>query len=209
MSRHSTPLDDAVVTAAPYLAGGVVAALPLLAVPSSTDRVSVLLIHLAGLVAFGLVLTTRVFPLVGDDWFPGRPWSEAMRRTAGVVSLIVIVTGTVGLVTLASSAALRFQPSLQFLQLLSALDIAWVVAALMIGLRLRGAGTGAVVAGVLMAVACVGSIWNYLRVVGLAPDGGWFLDGEQLMRLVLPADTIAALVAVVVLIGGLRARRSG
>ena len=48
---------------------------------------------------------------------------------------IVIVTGVTALVTLATTAALRFEPSLQFLQLLSALDIAWVVAGTTLAVR--------------------------------------------------------------------------
>jgi hypothetical protein len=120
-----------------------------------------------------------------------------------VVSLVVVVTGVVGLVTLASSAALRYQPSLQFLQLLSALDIAWVVAAVIIGIRL-GWGRAGLVAGGVVGAFCVWSIWNYLRVVGLAPDGGWELRGDELMRLVLPFDMAAAVVAIGLVGEGLR-----
>jgi hypothetical protein len=59
-------------------------------------------------------------------------------------------------------------------------------------------------AGLLVGVACVFSIWNYLRVVGFATDGGWLLDGGELMRLVLPFDMVAAIVAGSVLFLGTR-----
>ena len=59
-------------------------------------------------------------------------------------------------------------------------------------------------AGLAVGVACVASIWNYLRVVGFAGDGGWLLDGGELMRLVIPFDMVAAFVAGTVLFVGTR-----
>jgi hypothetical protein len=118
------------------------------------------------------------------------------------VSLVVVVTGLIGLVTLATSAALRLEPSLQFLQLLSALDIAWAGAAVMIGAyRLWGRGA-ALVGGGVLGVFCVWSIWNYLHIVGFTDAGGWLVEGGQVMRLVLPFDMMAAGVAVTLLVVG-------
>ena len=64
--------------------------------------------------------------------------------------------------------------------------------------------SAAVVSGTVIGVACVVSIWNYLRVVGFSSDGGWLVDGAQLMKLVIPFDMAAAVVAVTVLFLGIR-----
>jgi hypothetical protein len=119
--------------------------------------------------------------------------------------MVVIVTGVVGLVTLATAAALPFQPSLQFLSLLSALDMAWAGAAIVFGARRRWGRRAALVGGTLLGAFCVGSIWNYLRVAGLGPAGEWQLVGAELTRLVLPFDMVAAVVAGVLLWTGMRA----
>ena len=58
--------------------------------------------------------------------------------------------------------------------------------------------------GTLLGTVCVASIWNYLRVVGLGPDDGWQFDGGELMRLVLPFDMVAAIVAITLLWVGMR-----
>jgi len=47
-------------------------------------------------------------------------------------------------------------------------------------------------------VVCVFAIWRYLDVVGFGPSGEWIVDGPALWRNVIPADTAAALVAIVV-----------
>jgi len=203
MTRTPEPIERAVIAAVAYLGAGVVAALPLLLVPANTERIPLFLLHLGGVVLLGIVLAIRLGPLVHEPWYAGS-WSDPTRRLAGGITLVVIVTGVVGLVTLVTSAALRFQPSLQFLQLLSALDIAWAGAAVMFGVWRRWGRTAAIGGGALLGAVCVASIWNYLRVVGLGADGGWALDGGELMRLVLPADTLAAVVAITLLWTGMR-----
>ena len=110
------PLEGAALVALPWLIAGLVSAAPLLLVPASADRRLDLLVHLSALVAFSLGLTWR---LVGPNpaaWFASRPWSPIRRHLAALVSLVVIVTGVTALVTLATSAALRYEASLQFLQ---------------------------------------------------------------------------------------------
>ncbi len=200
----ASPVETAILRAAPYLFGGVGAALPLLLVPTDSSRLVVVTTHLSILVAMALVVALRLAPLVELSWFVDRSWSPTRRRLAAAAVLIAIVTLVIGLVTLVTSAALRLQPSLQFLQLLSALDIAWAVAALVIGLRLLAGRTAAVIGGLALDIVCVAALWNYLRVVGFEADGGWLLDGARLMRLVIPADMVAAVIALVVLALGLR-----
>ncbi len=118
---------------------------------------------------------------------------------------MALTTGVVALVTLASSAALGYDPSLQFLQLLSALDIAWAVAALVLGARLLAGERWASLAGLVLSGVCVWSIWRYLEVVGFSAEGGWIVSGPDLWRYVLPFDIAAAILAAGALIAGLRA----
>jgi len=198
----SSPLEAAVVAAFPFLLGGMAVSLALLAVPASWDLFVTFVVQLAALVVLGIVVTARLLGFTAAEWYRGTAWSARAKRLAGDVSLVVLVTGLVGLVTLASSAALRLQPSLQFLQLLSALDIAWAGAAIMIGAYRLWGRTAALVGGTLLGVFCVWSIWNYLRIVGFTGDGGWLLDGGQVMRLVLPFDMMAAVVAIALLVAG-------
>jgi hypothetical protein len=146
----------------------------------------------------GLVAAVWLAPLAGADWFLGHAWSAWWRLVASGVTVVVITTGVVGLVTLASSAALQFPPSMQFLQLLSALDIAWAGGALVVGAHRAWGRAAAVSAGVVLGVVCVFAIWRYLDVVGFGPSGEWIVDGPALWRNVIPADTAAALVAIVV-----------
>lgn len=118
------------------------------------------------------------------------------RRLATNVAFVVIVTGATALVTLSSSAAMHYEPSLQFLQLLSALDIAWVVARTMLAVRLLWGRIAALLAGWMMSVVCVLSIAAYLDEVGLDEAGGWLIDGEQMLRLVIPFDVVAAMITI-------------
>lgn len=200
----SRPAEAAIVIAAPFLLIGVIAALPLLLIPSHWSLLATTTVHLAVLVTMALAMALRLAPLIEADWFPDRSWSIGRRRFGAAASLIALVALVAGLVTLATSAALRLQPSLQFLQLLSSLDIAWALTALVIGVRLLRGRTAALIAGLALNVVCVVALWNYLRVVGFEADGGWLLDGARLMRLVIPADMAAAALALVLLAMGLR-----
>ena len=192
----SNPLEQAVVAAFPWLIGGVVASLPLLLIPASTDRRWDFIVQLAVLVGFLFALTWKVAPYGDRQWFIGKTWSPFHRHLVTAATLIVIVTGTTGLVTLASSAAMGFQPSLQFLQLLSALDIAWVVGGIILAARALWGRAAALTIGSAMSVICVFSIALYLAEVGLTADGNWLVDQEQMLRLVIPFDVAAALMTI-------------
>jgi hypothetical protein len=193
-----TPMERVVLAAVPFLVAGLVLSLPLLLVTRTPPPITPVIVHLSGLVLLGLVTAVWLAPLAGADWFLGRAWSAWWRLVASGVTVVVITTGVVGLVTLASSAALQFPPSMQFLQLLSALDIAWAGGALVVGAHRAWGRAAAVAAGVVLGVVCVFAIWRYLDVVGFGPSGEWIVDGPALWRNVIPADTAAALVAIVV-----------
>ena len=187
-----------------WLAVGLAPALPLLAVPSSDRLLLVATVHLSALVALGLATAWSLAPLADDTWFAGTALSVEVRRLVSAAGVVALATGVVGLATLATSAALRLAPSLQFLQLLSALDIAWAGAAIVIGLRRWRGDAAAAAGGLALAVVCVWSIWRYLDRVGFAADGGWQVVGGQLMTLVIPYDMAAAAVAIAVLVIGTR-----
>ena len=198
------PLEQAVVRTTQMLLPALVASIALLAVPSPGDPFGLFMIHLSVLVAFGIVIAVRLVPLASrEDWFSATAWPATRRRLAGAVALVAVVTGAVALLTLASSAALRLQPSLQFLQLLSALDIAWAAAAIVIGADLRWGRAAAWVGGLVLGVFCVFSIWRYLDIVGFTEAGGWLLSGADLWRYVIPFDMMAAFAALIILTAGI------
>jgi hypothetical protein len=192
-----------VVWLVPAATAGAVSGL-VVSAPSTSGLLGFVTIHLTLLVALGLAVAWDLGRAASEPWF--LHLSPMARGAATAASIVAMTTGVVALVTLASSAALRYEPSMQFLQLLSALDIAWVTAATFVGLSWlwsRRAGVGAAVG---VAALCVWSIWNYLRIVGFASDGGWIVDGAALFRHVLPYDTAAAAIAVTTLVLGARAR---
>lgn len=199
------PVETAAAVALRWLTVGLVASVPLLLVDG--PLLLLFVVQLSALVTFGLGLAGSVASLADQTWFPAIP-SPAWRRFASAATVVIVVTGTVGLLTLASSAALRFDASLQFLQLLSALDVAWAATALLIGTRwLYGPRAGSAAALGLGAV-CVWSVWRYLVNVGFGPEGQWVVDRMALMQYVLPYDTVAAIAAVVAVVAGIRRRQA-
>jgi hypothetical protein len=191
-------MERAVLAAVPFLLVGLILSLPLLLVSWTPPPITPVVVHLSALVLLGLVAAVRLAPLAGADWFLGQGWSAFWRLVASGVTVVILVTGVVALVTLASSAALRYPPSMQFLQLLSAVDIAWAGAALIIGAHRAWGRIAAIAGGIILGVVCVLAIWKYLDIVGFGPAGEWIVDGDALMTYVIPADMAAATVAVIV-----------
>ena len=187
-----------------WMTVGSAAALPLLLVPQPEEPLLTVTVHLTVVVLFGVALTFHLAPLADGLWFEGVAVSPRIRQALTWAAVVVAVTGAVGLVTLATSAALRYDPSLQFLQMLSALDIAWAGAALTLGLRRRFSSAVATGGAAVLVVVCVWAIWRYLDVVGFTAAGGWLVDGGELMRLVLPYDMAAAVAAVIAFSAGVR-----
>jgi len=198
------PIERALLRVVPFLLGGLVLSLPLLLVTPGDSPLGWFTVQLVVLVSISHAMTITLLPLGDEPWFEATSWGPGMRSIASGVGLVVLVTGTIGLVTLASSAALRFDPSLQFLQLLSALDIAWAGAALTIGVYRMSSRAWAIAAGAFLGVVCVWSIWNYLSIVGFGPGGSWILSGPDLARYVIPFDVAAAVIAVVFFLLGVR-----
>lgn len=201
---RDSPMERAVLAAVPFLGFGLLASLPLLLISWSAPPFALVIVHLTVLVLLGLAASIRLTPFAGIDWFLGQSWTPFWRAIASGVSVVFLVTGMVGLVTIASSAALQYPPSMQFLQLLSALDIAWAGAALVVGVYRAWRLPAAVIAGSILAVICIWSIWWYLDAVGFGPNGEWIVDASVLMRRVLPFDIAAAVMAIGALIYGTR-----
>lgn len=169
---------------------------------ATPDLMMYTMVHLGALVAFGLVVVADLARFIDQSWFAGL--GATTRIVASGAAVVALTVGAVALVTLPTSAALRLDPSLQFLQLLSALDIAWAAGATLVGVSWIAGRRWGHVAGAIIGVVCVWSIWAYLDAVGFAPDGGWLVDGSALMTYVLPYDMGAAVIAVVTLILGAR-----
>lgn len=163
--------------------------------PSGDALLAWTTVHVVSVVALGFGTTVDLARFVDEPMFEsiGGP---SLRRFTTAGALVALATGVVALVTLATSAALRLDASLQYLQLLSTLDIAWSVAALYFGTRWLWGERAGRLAGLLLSIICVWSIWNYLRIVGFTPDGGWLVDGTALLKWVLPFDTMAAFLAL-------------
>lgn len=199
-----TAAERAALRSSLWMLVGAAAAVPVLVLPAPDDPMLTFVVHLSILTIFGLALAIHLSTLLDEAWFSGSRLSERARAAAAGVWLVILTTGATALVTLATSAAFRYEPSLQFLQLLSALDIAWVVAAFSFGLRWWLGPGAARIGGVAMGAVCVWSIWNYLNTVGFTPEGGWLVDGADIARLVLPFDVMAAILAVVAFSIGVR-----
>jgi hypothetical protein len=202
-ARRAIPgVERALGRALRWTIAGAAVSLPLLAVPQPEESrlLAYTIGHLSALVVFGLVLVWDLLSLTDDTWFV---WLRPPRRwLAAGASTVALTVGAVALITLSTSAALRLAPSLQFLQLLSAMDIAFAAGATLIGVSWwKGRRAGAI-AGTTVGVVCVWSIWRYLTVVGFASDGGWQVDAGALFAYVLPYDMAAAAVAVATLVLG-------
>lgn len=209
-TRLSKPgIETSLIRSVRWTLGAAVVSLPLLTVPQPQPNQLLFytISHLSGLVLLGLAVVWDLRRLIDETWFAWLGLDH--RRLAAGASTVALTVGVVALVTLPTSAALRLAPSLQFLQLLSALDIAFAAGATMIGVTWwKGQRAGAV-AGLAVGTVCVWSIWKYLTVVGFASDGGWQVDGAALFTYVLPFDMAAATIAIATLIVGARRVGSG
>ncbi len=195
-------LEIALITTVRRLLPSAALAIPLLAVPRGNLLVSIT-IQLSILTILMYALADKLVPMTSEPWFGGSASIRAKRfGTAAAAS--ALVTGFGALVGLATAAALRFQPSLQFLALISALDIAWVVTATMVGTFWLAGRRASRIAGAIVGAACVFAFWRYLYNVGFTETGGWLLTASDLNRYVLPFDVAAAVIAIGVVLVAIR-----
>ena len=199
-------LEGTLTEAFPYLIDALgVSALGLL-VPTSLSLGVRFGAQLVLLVLFGYLLAFKLLPFTDTIWFGGTSLRATQRVIGTGLALIVTVTGVVGLVTLASSAALRLQPSTQFLQLLSALDIAWAASTVMVSLYWLRGRVAALVGGAIVGLACIATIARYLDAVGFTPKGRWRLDAAALWKYILPYDIAVAIIAIAAFIFAVKRR---
>jgi len=201
-------LETALIVTVRRLLPSAVVAVPLLAIPRG-DLLATVTIQLSALTILMYALADKLVPMTSEPWFSGAASLRAKRfSTAAAAS--ALVTGFGALVGLATAAALRFQPSLQFLALISVLDIAWVVTATMVGTFWLAGRRASRIAGAIVGTTCVFALWRYLDIVGFTEEGGWLLSAADLNRYVLPFDAAAAVIAFgVVLIAIRRDPKSG
>lgn len=201
-----TGLELAVGVTVRWLLPALVVSPVLLFVPTPHGQTGWILLHLGTVVTFGLLLAMRLAVGLEAPWFEGLRPSRSLLASAA--SIVALATGAVALVTIASTAALRLAPSMQFLQLLSALDIAWASGATAVGMRLATSRIGGWSAGGLVVAVCLGSVATYLIRVGYEPDGGWLIDASGMWRYILPFDMAAAVMALTTLGIGVRRQAS-
>lgn len=199
-----TDVENVLTRSLVWMTVGAAAAIPVLFLPQPDDPLLTITIHLSLVVAYAVALVFHLAPYAESPWFGGLEMGPGARLALTWAVVVVSVTGVAGLTTLATSAALRYDASLQFLQLLSALDITWAAAAIVLGTRRRWGPVAALWGAVALGVVCVWAIWRYLDVVGFTTVGGWLVDGSELMRLVLPYDMGAAVVALILFSLGVR-----
>jgi len=192
----SSAIEEILKRAVLWTVWGLLAAPAGLLIPAvgQDDLLWASLLHLSLVVSLGLFASWDLSGRLDQIWI--RDPATIGSRFAAAAVVVALSTGIVALVTLASSAALRLDPSLQFLQLLSALDIAWVTSATSIGVGWMAGRRAGRFAGLMVLIACVWSIWSYLDVVGFSSTGGWLVDGDALRRYVLPYDVAAAAIAI-------------
>lgn len=172
----------------------------LLPAPDGNGLLQYTLIHLTILQIATFLFAIEMSSMTDDPWFSPVKHSWL----ASSASLVAAVVGFSALLTLATSAAARYDPSLQFLQLLSSLDIAWVVTALFLGSRMLWSKPLALTLASALIAICVWSIAVYLNSVGFTSAGGWLVDWGEMMRIIIPTDTVAAVVAIAALLGASR-----
>lgn len=160
--------------------------------PPSDGLYGYVIVQLAIIQVATFLYAMEVGDLLDAPWFAGkrRAW------LASTASLVASVVGFSALLTLSVSAAARYDVSLQFLQLLSSLDIAWVVSGLYLAGRVLWSRTIAATAATVLLIACVTSIAVYLSVVSFTDGGGWLVDGREMMRIVIPSDVMAAIITL-------------
>jgi hypothetical protein len=204
-----TLAERALIRCVVWATTGAAAALPLLVVPEPGDPTTTLMIHLAALSGFGVALAFHLAPLADGEWFVGTGSGPIVRRGAAAGLLVAAAVVSTGVVAVATAAALRFDASVQFLQMLAAVGITAVAGSAGLGVRrLAGRGAAATVA-MGTAALCIWSLWRYLDLVGFGADGGWVVDGAQIRRTMLPVflgSGFGALVVFVVAVGRTRRR---
>ncbi len=200
-------MEAAALEGFPFLVDGLGVAVLGLLVPTSLSLPWRFTIQLGLLSALALFLAYRLLAHVSSLWFAGAGLRAPWQALGTALGYVVLVTGSVGLVCLASSAALRYQPTTQFLQLLSSLDIAWATSTVMVAVHwLWKRRILTLLAGAGVVVVCVWVIVRYIDKGAFGPRGAWRLRAGELWEYVLVYDVVVAALAIGLLVVAVRRR---
>jgi hypothetical protein len=201
------PAEVTLFRSLPWLAAGLAAALVVRILRGrlvSAPRITIFTVHLSAMLALVLTAALALVPLTSSKWFQNSGLPEVGRLMASGASLTILLAAGIAAVSIASSAALGYRPSLSYLQLLASADAGMATAGTSVGLAWAFGPAVATLGGASVAAVCVWSIWRYLDVVGFEANGGWKVDKQALWRYVYPYDVAALmLVASAIVIGAL------
>lgn len=200
-----TALETLLTRVLLWATAGAAFALPVLFLPEPGDPLPTASIQLALILLFGLSLTFHLAPLADVPWFAGLEMGEVGRLALSWIVLISAVAVACGIAMGATSIAFRYDPSLQYLQLLAAVGLSATMSAIALGARRRLGPATALWAACLAGAACVFGLWRHLGDTGVGADGAWVIDGPGLMRLVIPYVLGAIVIAIALFSAGVRA----
>lgn len=203
------PAEQAALRAGIWASAGVAAAVPLLVVPQpGTDPRLPAIVHLGLLGAFAIGLAVHLTPVADRPWLTGTTIGEAARWAAAGLVVVAMVAAAASGVAVATAASLRFDPSLQYLQVLAALHLSITASFVVLGARRRFGGAIAGVAAAATVAAGLWTEWRYLGAVGFTPAGGWVVDGSEMRVIVLPFLAGSAAAAAAAVAAGAGSRRT-
>lgn len=192
-----TPIESLAARTLLWATTGAAAAVPTLIVPGVVDPMVPGMIHLGLLGVFALTLTLHVAPQGDAPWFAALVAPVGARAALTWVVIGCAVTGAVAVATVPTAAALRYDASMQFLVLLTAVTIGGQTAAMTLGGR-RRFGAGGSLLGLIPIAAGIVCFWRYLDAVGTTTGGGWIVDASRIGTLVLPWQGLVSLACLVV-----------
>lgn len=199
-------VETALIRTLLWTSVGVAAAFPTLVVPAPQDPRLTALVHMTLLGLCAMALVFHLAPLTDEPWFGGGNLGLVGRRAAGWLAVTAMVIASAATVAAATAAALRYDPSMQYLIVVGAAFAALPGALAALGTRRRfGPGAAAAAAGVIAGVV-VWSLWRYLDRVGVGVDGAWVVDGARFGTLVVPFLAAAWVAAAMLFTAGTRHR---
>jgi hypothetical protein len=203
------PAERAALRAGIWASAGMAAAVPLLVIPQpGTGPRLPALVHLGLLGAFAIGLAFHLAPVADRPWLTGTTIGEAARWAGAGLVVAAMVAASASGVAVATGAALRFDPSLQYLQVLATLHLSVTASLVVLGARRRFGGAIAAVGAAAMVAAGLWTEWRYLGAVGFTPAGGWVVDGSEMRVIVLPFLAGSAAAAAAAFAAGAGSRRT-
>ena len=190
-----SPIETAALRTLLWATTGAAAAIPVLVLPQPDDPLFTAVVQLAIIAVYAVAMTLHLAALGDAPWFDGLAIGGRARRGLTWVMLVADVAGASAVTALATSAALRYQPSVQLLQLVSVIVVGVVVSASALGTRRRWGGAPALAMAAVLGAVLVWVMWRHLDTVGSTASGGWRVDGSVVRETVVPYVAGAVVVA--------------